>query len=150
MTRTPLLATVRPPVPPEHPMAEYAAYVIGRTTDIYFLLWVVLVLLLGLVAAVLLLSLQKYWGRKEDRKRRLSMDAAVAALRSMTAINDVLKARVERQIESAARDLKAEVRNIPTPTADKVVQLMEEKKAGESGIGKGPTSPPPANPSKGE
>jgi hypothetical protein len=128
-----LFAVTSPFIPADHPMHDYARYVVGVTDAIYAMLWVTCFLLAGLILAFVVFAIQKYWDRKEDERRRRSMDNAVAALKGVVAVLDVLKANMERQLHSATQQVKDEIKKTPDTTAAKVVDAMEQIELGKSG-----------------
>jgi hypothetical protein len=129
-----LFAITRPFIPPEHPMHDYANYIVGVTDAILGMLLVVAFLLAGVAVAFLVFAVQKYYDRNEDRRRRLSMDAAVAVLKGLATVLDTIKANMERQLHHATGELKGEIQKTPESTARKVVDEIEERKLSESGV----------------
>lgn len=131
-----------PELPTNHPMGvEYARYMVEVTTGINTRLSDLIYFVAFLAVAFLFFAVQKWLDRREDRKRRLSMDSAirgletaVAAIHGLTAVNDVLQAELARRLEQATATVRTEIAQNPDKTANKVVEKLDEKRLGEAGI----------------
>lgn len=134
----------RPTVPPDHPMADYANYMMDHVDRVFIMLWLLILSVTLLALAFTFFGVQKWLERQDLRRWRDEVRTLLSVIKGWTVVST---STAERSVV----EVKEKIKEVPDQTATKVVEQISRMDPGSftapaspSGTHKKPQPPPTA------